>query len=128
MNFRDKFFETYLEFQRVSRNSKVTAFAKYLSEKNRYGIVFSQQLVSGWLNGDFSPGQKYAPALASIMGEEIYNMLDLPQPDPDLEALTYLWPSLPEKKRQAIREDAQKYVTENETGTQPKRRPSEKHS
>jgi hypothetical protein len=113
MSFMDMFFETYLEFQRETRKSSITAFAKYLSKQNPYGVEFSQQLVSGWLNGDFSPSAKYAPALASIMGDRIYIELGLDRPDPDLQTLSRLWPRLPEETRHAIREQAEKYVTEN---------------
>jgi len=46
-------------------------FAKY--------IGVSQQLMSFWLNGKRSPGARTIPLLAELYGNEIYEVLGLPQ-------------------------------------------------
>lgn len=80
------------------------------------------------MNGKRPFTQKMAIKMAQIFDDpRFYEALDLPRPDPDLETLTHLWPTLSEEKRHAIREQAEKYLIENEV-PQSKRRPSEKHS
>jgi len=114
MSFKKMFWESYLTFQRNTLKSGFTAFANYLTENNRYGIKFSQQIVSGWLNGEFKPSEKYILALADIMGDEIYDVLDVPHPDPDLQILVRLWPHLTEDARRKLRAQGERYLAANE--------------
>lgn len=107
--FKDKLFETFLDFQRKTRKFGVTAFANYLTTQNKYGVKFSQQLVSGWLNGDFKPSEKYAPALADIMGDYIFDILKIPRPSPDLQILTTIWDFIPSEKQRILREQGEQY-------------------
>ncbi len=114
MAFKDFFFNAYIEFQKETRKSGITAFAKYLSVKNGFGVTFSQQIVSGWLNGDYEPSEKYAPALAYVLGDGIYDILNLPRPDPDLQFINRLWPELTDEDRRIIVEQAKKFRLANE--------------
>lgn len=125
VNFKDIIFEAFLGFQRKTGKHSVTAFAQYLS-KNKFRIVFSQQIVSGWINGDFKPSSKYAPPLAEILGDHIYDILELDRPDPDLERLTQIWKSIPPKIRHGFVNQGEKYVTENED--ENAKRPIENHT
>lgn len=123
--FKNIIFETFLEFQRKTGKHSVTAFAQYLS-KNKFKIVFSQQIVSGWINGDFKPSSKYAPPLAEILGDHIYDVLELDRPDPDLERLTQIWKSIPQKIRRGFVNQGEKYATENDKENAT--RPTENHT
>jgi transcriptional regulator with XRE-family HTH domain len=77
-------------------------------------LGFSPSAVSLWLNGERTPDKSSVLELARVLSVEIYDYFDLPRPDPDLQTLTYLWPRLTEETRHAIREQAEKYVIENE--------------
>lgn len=124
--FKDLFWELFLSYQRSVRKPNVSTFARHLSSKNSLGVTFSQPLVSSWLNGDYSPSEKYAPALAEFMGKEIYDVLHITPPDPDLQAITKVWDLLPEKSRRAIREQAETYAAGIEKKTKThERKPSQ---
>jgi hypothetical protein len=112
--FKDFLFDAFIDFQKKKRKNSITAFADYLTKSNQLGTRFSQQLVSGWLNGDFSPSEKYAPALADVLGESVYTILEMDPPDTDLEIVNALWAFIPEEKRREIREQAEQYRAGNE--------------
>jgi hypothetical protein len=121
--FKDFIFEAFLSFQRKAGKHSVTAFAQYLS-KNNFKTKFSQQLVSGWINGDFKPSEKYAPALAEILGDEIYDILEFKRPDPDLQRLTQIWQSIPSKARRKILEQGEQYATKKDDDERPIENPA----
>uniref|UniRef100_A0A6H1ZD65 Uncharacterized protein n=1 Tax=viral metagenome TaxID=1070528 RepID=A0A6H1ZD65_9ZZZZ len=89
----------------------INEFARFLE--------FSRPIVSQWLNNDKHPSKGTVdlilPKLEELLGEEIYELLEIPRPDPDLQTLSRLWPRLSEETRHAIREQAEKYVTNKET-------------
>jgi hypothetical protein len=124
--FKDLFWNCYLDFQKKTKKSKITAFAIYLSENNRFKTKFSQPLVSGWLNGDFKPSEKYAMALADIMGDEIYNVLQIEKKDIELQRMIALWPSIKEQDRKSIVEQAENFADENDAQRSKVRRPAHK--
>jgi len=107
MNFPTFLENQFLVWQQKSgKRRSLEEFAAYL------GI--SQPLLSLWLNGRRKPGSGNIEMLAQVFGPEVYDALDLPRPDPDLQTLSRLWPRLTEETRHAIREKAERYVTENE--------------
>jgi transcriptional regulator with XRE-family HTH domain len=80
------------------------------------------------MNGKRPLTQKMALKLAQILHDpKFYDALDLPRPDPDLQALSCLWPSLSSEARHTLREQGEKYVTENEQSS-TRSRPMEKAS
>lgn len=86
--------ERFLELQRQSgARWKVIEFAEYLD--------CPQPQVSRWLSGDATPSAKYIPKLAKL-GLEIYDLVGLPRPDPDLYRIAALWPILKEERRAYI--------------------------
>jgi len=113
MGFKNLMWDLYLKFQSKAQKTGFTAFAAYLSENNRYGIKFSQQIVSGWMNGQFKASEKYALALADLTNDEIYDVLDIPRPDADLQMLVRLWPRLDEDARRKLRVQGEKYADDN---------------
>ena len=72
MEFRIWLTEKYVEWRgdKFGHNSSVTAFAEYIGTK--------QQLMSGWMNGDFAPAKANIDKLANKLGYEIYDILDIP--------------------------------------------------
>lgn len=88
----------------------INEFARFLG--------FSRPIVSQWLNNDKRPSKGTAdqilPKLIDLLGEETYDLLEIPRPDPDLQALSRIWPHLSEENRHTLREQGEKYVTENE--------------
>jgi transcriptional regulator with XRE-family HTH domain len=119
MNFPDFLEQQFLAWQqKAGKRKSLEQFAAYL------GI--SQPLLSLWMGGRRKPGPENISLLAELFGSEIYDSLNLPRPDPDLQTLSRLWPRLTEETRQSLRKQAEKYAADNETH-QAKERPSESH-
>jgi len=107
MNFRQFLEMKYLEWQKDSGGRKtVLEFANYL------GV--SQQTVSNWWNGERLPQGDNIHKIALKLGLEVYDVLELARPDPDLFYIQQQWESLTEKERHWVRDQAEKYATENE--------------
>jgi hypothetical protein len=119
-SFKRFFFNAYLSFQAKTQKRTVTAFAKYLSEKNKHEVTFSQQLVSGWLNGDFEPGEKYIHALSDVICDDVYDLLEIQRPDPDLQLIKNLWKNLTEEARRKLADQAGRYAVGIEDAKKPK--------
>ena len=120
MEFK-KFLEgKYLDWQRASGGRKtVLEFANYL------GV--SQQSVSNWWNGDRIPQGENIKKLADKLGLEVYDVLGLSRPNPDLHYLQGIWDELSPEEQRILRETAVKYVTRREQQSRrivPKRRVS----
>ena len=102
----------YIDWQKSAGSRKtINEFADFL------GV--SQPLVSMWMNGKRRPGAENIDALAEVLGDEIYDLLNIPRPDPDLLSIKKLWAKLPETARHALAEQAARYTT-HEPDTQPK--------
>lgn len=91
-------------------STSLNSFADYLG--------YSRPIVSLWLDGDRRPTQENAeillPKLVELIGDEAYDAFGIPRPDPDLQILTRIWPHLSEEARHTLRQQGEKYVTENE--------------
>jgi len=74
-------------------------FADYL------GI--SRPLLSFWINGKRVPNEENIEKISLRFGNEIYDVLDLPRPNPYLQKLNRIWEFIPE--------EAEKYETQNES-------------
>jgi hypothetical protein len=119
--FKELVFRAYLAFQEKTRKTSMTAFASFLSE-NPYKTIISTSLLSGWINGEYSPSDRFAivlaerlPKILDITGRDIYDLLGTEFTlDEDFSKLASLWPSVPEEKRHFLWEQAERYVTENE--------------
>ena len=83
----------------------------------------SQPLLSIWLKGDTKPSPEKVELLAAKLGNEIYEVLGLPKPDPDLTRLNQIWPHIPEAMRRSIVKQAEQFLsgTKNETQRRPRR-------
>lgn len=99
----------FVEWQaNVGKRKTLEEFAAY--------IGVSRPLLNMWMNGNKKPGRENIKLLAETFGLEIYDVLDMPRPDPDLERLSQIWDRIPEKARQSLREQGEKYIVENKDG------------
>ena len=86
-------------------------------------LQVSQPLLSIWLKGDTKPSSDKVELLAAKLGTEVYEVLGLPKPDPDLSRLNQIWPRIPETMRRSIVKQAEQFLsgTKNETQRRPRR-------
>ncbi len=112
--FKDFLFEKFSDWEKKQpgKRSTYTAFADYLSE-NSLGIKVKQQLVSGWINGEFEPGEKYAPVLAERLGDEVFDLIDIPRPDPLLQGINSRWDRISSDRQQKLAELSEKFEAES---------------
>jgi transcriptional regulator with XRE-family HTH domain len=107
MSFPEWLLQYFLNWQaKKGKKTNLNEFAAYL------GV--SRPTISMWMNGSRTPSLETIERLASLVGPEIFDVLDLPRPDPDLQALTQIWPLLDETSRHTLRKQGERYVTENE--------------
>jgi len=107
------------------KSASLSQFAVFLG--------YSRPIVSLWMtegNNRYPSKESIktiAPKLAEILGLEVYDTLDIPRPDPDLQKINELWPQLPENAREKILKLGEKFAKDNESNKQKtsKTRPSE---
>jgi len=108
----------FLEWQQRSGGRKtVFQFAEYLGVK--------QQTVSNWWNETRMPQGENVRKIAEKLGVEVYDVLGLPRPDPDLFYIQGVWDELTPEIRKAVREKVEGYAIKNE---QQQNRPSRKRA
>jgi transcriptional regulator with XRE-family HTH domain len=97
----------FLDWQRKEGERRtVEEFATWL------GV--SRGTFNKWLNGDRKPDGESIAILAEKLGVEIYDVLDVPRPDPELQAIIRNWARIPAEKRRRLHDDAGRYATEGE--------------
>lgn len=107
LSFAEFMTKKYVEWQASSGKRKT------LDEFSAY-IGVSRPLLSMWLNGKKRPGKENIKILAEIFGSEIYDVLSIPRPDPDLERLKNIWKFIPENDRRKLAEQGEKYAAKNQ--------------
>ena len=116
MKFSDYLTQKYLEWQTAEGKRKtIDEFAYYL------GV--SQATTSAWMNGTRNPNKDNAVGLSKVLGMEIYDVLGIPRPDPDLIFIQTNWGQLDEKSRSHLRKMTEKFKQGNSLNEQNK----EKH-
>lgn len=104
MKFSDYLEQKFIEWQmKEGKRKTIEDFAAY--------IGVSQPTISMWLANRRIPATENVKLLADIFGFEIYDILGLERPDPDLHYIETHWTKLPESARKKIREEAEAYVT-----------------
>jgi len=58
--------------------------------------------VLGWLHGEFLPEESEVLSIAGILGENVYQALDLPKPEPQLLKLYYQFSHLQGQDRSSL--------------------------
>jgi transcriptional regulator with XRE-family HTH domain len=114
--FTDLLERAFLEFRirqtRQRLSVSLNSFANYLD--------FSPPIVNLWLNGSKLPTQgnveRLIPKLVDLLDLEVYDILALARPDPDLLRLSQAWSRIPKEFRQLLAEQAVKYASDNGSG------------
>lgn len=120
--FKEYFFERFIEWekQQPGKRSSVSAFARWLSD-NSYNVEIKQQLVSDWIKGRFKPSdEKFVLVLAEKLGNEIYDVLQSPRPDPFVVYIQTISKSLKDDQKKKIAE--QKCLLRSNQNPPPLRR------
>ena len=98
--------QKFLEWQMENGERKTLyEFANYL------GV--SHGTISFWINGVKKPGDSNVVKLAELFGNEIYDALDLPRPNPYLQKLNRIWEFIPEDIQKKFSDEAEKYEAQN---------------
>ena len=79
-------------------------------------IGISRSTLNKWMNGINRPDKSYVGLLADKLGPEIYDLMEMPRPDPNLMYIVRRWPALTLEQRKFIREQAERYAGLSETG------------
>jgi hypothetical protein len=93
-DFPSWLFNKYLDWLKTQGEVKTKSdFAKWL------GV--SRPIVSLWMSGERKPTGKSIQKLSEKLGGEVYDMVGLPRPDPDLKLVANYWEELspPIKKK-----------------------------
>jgi transcriptional regulator with XRE-family HTH domain len=97
----------FVEWQaKQGRRKTIEEFAIYL------GV--SRPLLTMWMNGNKKPGRDNIELLAEIFGNEVYDVLEKPRPNPYQQLINRNWEFLPEDRQKAIAEEAERYAAENQ--------------
>lgn len=76
-------------------------------------VGVSRPLINMWMNGNQKPGADNINILAELFGNDIYDVLDLPRPNPYLQKLNRIWEFIPEEIQRKFSEEAEKYEAQN---------------
>lgn len=93
------------EKQRGQRTT-LDKFAEYLGVK--------RPILSIWLSGKSQPSLESVRQLAEKLGPEVYEVLNLPSPNPYLQKISQLFEHLSPEHQRQLAEEAERYQTENE--------------
>ena len=113
----------FLEWQtELGARKTLEDFADYLN--------VSRPLLSFWMNGKRIPNADNLENISAKLGNEIYDVLELPRPNPHLQKINRLWEFLPEEIQIKLAKETEKYETQNElhrVQKLPKQRKAAKH-
>ena len=102
---------------------------KTLEEFAAY-VGVSRPLINMWMNGNQKPGAENIKLMGELFGSEIYDVLELPRPNPHLQKINRLWEFLPEEIQIKLAKETEKYETQNDlhrVQKLPKQRKVAKH-
>jgi transcriptional regulator with XRE-family HTH domain len=98
----------FLDWQAsIGERKTLEDFADYLD--------VNRSLLSYWMNGKRIPNEENCEKIAKKLGNEIYDVLDLPRPNPYLQKLNRIWEFIPEDIQKKFSEEAERYEAQNVT-------------
>jgi len=104
--------QTFLKWQ--ADNGKRASLLEFADH-----IGYSRPLISMWLAAKRLPGEDGVTRLAELFGDEIYDVLDLPRPNPYLQKINQIFEKLSPEQQQKLAEMAERYeVKSNEANSQ----------
>jgi transcriptional regulator with XRE-family HTH domain len=96
----------YLEWQiEIGERKSQAEFAKL--------IGVSRAALTMWMNGDHLPEMDNIHKLANVLGNEVYDALDLPRPNPYLQKINQLFERLSSEQQRKIADDVERYQSNN---------------
>jgi transcriptional regulator with XRE-family HTH domain len=98
MDYNRWLMDKFVEWERKKgQRQSYSAFARYLGVK--------QSSLSQWLAGNYPPSRENVEKLAEKLGPEIYDIMGMERPDPDIEQLVRLYSAAtPEQKKEILRQ------------------------
>lgn len=90
-------------------------------------LGIKQSTISMWYSGQ-NPSPENVKRLSEVLGPEVYDVLGLDRPDPDLAFIEQQWQNLTPQARRAIRQQAEQYAAHNESRRvhrKPRTRPAD---
>lgn len=98
--------QKYLDWQAAQGEIKtLEEYAEYL------GV--NRSLLSFWMNGKRVPNEENIDRMSLKLGNEIYDVLDLPRPNPYLQLVNRAWAHLPEEIQIKISEEVDRNAQSN---------------
>jgi len=95
----------YLEWQiEIGERKSQAEFAKLM------GV--SRASITNWMNGENVPDLESAKKIASLLGNEVFDVLGIPRQNPYLQKITQIWERIPADKQQKLAEEAERYEVE----------------
>jgi transcriptional regulator with XRE-family HTH domain len=108
MNFPQFIEQKFLEWQNAEGKRKtLDEFAEYLGVK--------RSVLSNWLTGRRNPGAESLRQLSAKLGFEVYDVLGLPRPDPDLAYISQHWDLVSEEFRRKFRQQVEQQLENEES-------------
>ena len=109
MNFSQWLEQKFLEWQTAQGERKtIQDFADYLGVKG--------SVLSHWMNEiRKKPNSESIRQLSSKLGFEVYDVLGLPRPDPDLAYISQNWDKVSEEFRQKFRKQVEQQLANEES-------------
>jgi len=98
--------QKFLDWQATEGARKTLEdFANYLD--------VNRSLLSYWINGARVPSEENIEKISIKLGNEIYDVLDIPRPNIYLQKLTRIWEFIPEDVQKRLFDEAGRYETED---------------
>ena len=92
----------YIEWQCTLGHKKtLEEYAEYLK--------VNRPLLSFWMSGRRIPNTDNLENIALILGDEVFDTLGLPRPNPNLQKIKRLWKFIPEDVQIKLTKEAEKY-------------------
>lgn len=117
--FKDWLEQQFLGWQRERRQREtLTAFAEYLN--------VSENTLKKWIGGTRKPTGVSVDRLADKLGDEVYDILNVPRPDITVRALSRIVAALTDEQKQVLLHQAEKMIKnrEGKKNDEPKARPA----
>ena len=115
MTFPELLEQHFLTWQaQQGKRKTLDDYAEYL------GV--GRPILSLWLSGKRSPGTDSLRVLSAKLGPEVYDVLGLDRPDPDLAYITQHWEELDPDTRRRLRAQTEKYAAQNDMKRSSKKR------
>ncbi len=76
-------------------------------------INVSRPLLSFWMNGKRIPNKEACEKISIKLGNEIYDVLGKPRPNPYKQVIDRVWDFIPEEIQKRLSDEAEKYEAES---------------